>query len=271
MKKSWSSCKAPLAYCFIMLLFFFPVVFLKNDVNPSDQIDEIVAVPAPVEVPDFANILDVQLKKQTFFNFVEHFVDQVNSEILQQREYVISIREKVLNNNRLTSNDIELLSALAEQYKLEDGDLTSIDHLDRLLGRVDKIPASLALAQAANESAWGTSRFARIGNNFFGQWCYTNGCGIVPTRRGEGASHEVRRFDSARESVRAYIHNLNTFPSYQTLRQIRQQLRQHNQPLNGVALADGLESYSARGHDYIDEMRIMIYSNNLLARDNPTL
>jgi Bax protein len=133
------------------------------------------------------------------------------------------------------------------------------------------IPASLALAQAANESAWGTSRFAQDGNNFFGQWCYSDGCGIIPSRRRQGDIHEVRRFDTVKDSVQAYIHNLNTFPSYQMLRRIRQQLRQQNRNLDGASLADGLESYSERGLDYIEELQTMIYSNNLLARDNPTL
>jgi len=129
----------------------------------------------------------------------------------------------------------------------------------------------LALAQAANESAWGTSRFAQDGNNLFGQWCYTNGCGLVPSRRREGATHEVRRFDNIRDSVESYIHNLNTFPSYQMLRRIRQQLRQQDRPIDGVSLADGLESYSSRGLDYIVELQRMIYSNELLERDNAAL
>ena len=90
-------------------------------------------------------------------------------------------------------------------------------------------------------------------------------------RRLEGASHEVRRFESVRDSVESYIHNLNTFPSYQMLRRIRQQLRQQNLPVDGLSLSDGLESYSARGLDYVDELQRMIYSNNLIERDNSIL
>jgi len=89
----------------------------------------------------------------------------------------------------------------------------------------------------------------------------------VPNRRRDGDIHEVRSFASVEDSVQAYIHNLNTFPSYQMLRRIRQQLRQQGRPLDGVALADGLESYSERGLDYIEELQVMIYTNNLLGRD----
>ena len=95
-----------------------------------------------------------------------------------------------------------------------------------------------------------------------------DGCGIVPRRRVEGATYEVRSFESVIDSVESYIHNLNTFPSYQMLRRIRQQLRQQNRAIDGVNLADGLESYSARGLDYVAELQRMIYSNDLLDRDN---
>lgn len=269
MQASWTSSKPALTYCLVLLLFFVPLFFLtKETLEPSPEIP-VEPILLPVEVPDFANILDVQEKKETFFDFIEPFVDEVNAEILGQRERVQTIRDKVLNSDELTASDLRFLSTLSELYELETEELTSLEFLNVLLRRVDKIPASLALAQAANESAWGTSRFAQDGMNFFGQWCYSDGCGLVPNRRREGATHEVRSFGSVKESVQSYIHNLNTFPSYQMLRRIRQQLRQQDRPINGIALADGLESYSARGLDYVDELQQMIYSNQLTARDNP--
>lgn len=268
MKQPWISSNSPLVYCFILFLFFLPVLFLFED--EREPLPVLVEFPAePEVVPDFASIVDVEIKKQTFFDYIEQYVDIVNSEILQQRSRVVSIREKVMNDQPLSNSDLRYLSTIAEQYELESDDFTGMEFLNLLLRRVDKIPASLALAQAANESAWGTSRFAQDGNNYFGLWCYSDGCGIVPNRRREGANHEVRSYDSITESVRAYIHNLNTFPSYQMLRRIRQQLRQQNRDIDGVTLADGLESYSSRGHDYIEELQTMIYSNNLLTRDNP--
>lgn len=274
MQISWGAYKTSLTYCLIVLLFFLPIsisisIKLKDSAEPQPLVIEIPDLPD--EIPDFASINDVQVKKQSFFNFIEHFVDQVNIEIIQQRQRVLAIQAKMQDGEELSASDLRYLSTLAELYELDTDDLTDAEFLTVLLRRVDKIPASLALAQAANESAWGTSRFAQLGNNYFGQWCYSDGCGLVPNRRREGATHEVRSFDSVKDSVQAYIHNLNTFPSYQMLRRIRQQLRVQNKPVDGASLTDGLESYSSRGHDYIDELQNMIYSNNLLSRDNPTL
>jgi Bax protein len=259
-----------LTYCISVALFFLPVLYFVEEaeliLEPSSLPDQIAET-----IPDFTDILDVELKKQIFFNFMEPIVDDINADILTQRQRVFAIRDKVSGNGELNNSDLRYLSTVTEIYEMEADDYGSLEFLNVLLRRVDKIPASLALAQAANESAWGTSRFAQSGNNFFGQWCYTDGCGIVPMRRLEGASHEVRRFESVRDSVESYIHNLNTFPSYQMLRRIRQQLRQQNLPVDGVSLSDGLESYSARGLDYVDELQRMIHSNNLIERDNPTL
>jgi Bax protein len=274
MQISWGAYKTSLTYCLIVLLFFLPIsisisIKLKDSAEPQPLVIEIPDLPD--EIPDFASINDVQVKKQSFFNFIEPFVDQVNIEIIQQRQRVLAIQAKMQDGEELSASDLRYLSTLAELYELDTDDLTDAEFLTVLLRRVDKIPASLALAQAANESAWGTSRFAQLGNNYFGQWCYSDGCGLVPNRRREGATHEVRSFDSVKDSVQAYIHNLNTFPSYQMLRRIRQQLRVQNKPVDGASLTDGLESYSSRGHDYIDELQNMIYSNNLLSRDNPTL
>jgi len=274
MNISWTPRKAATAYCLIILGFFLgffiPLIFLVEEEKDSDLTqDDLVTLPE--EVPDFASIEDVRLKKQMFFDYIEPYVDAVNKDIIRQRERVLMIRSALRAGEALTDSDHRYISTLAEQYELEAEDYTSSEFINVLLRRVDKIPASLALAQAANESAWGTSRFAQDGNNFFGQWCYTDGCGIVPSRRREGTSHEVRRYENVRDSVEAYIHNLNTFPSYQMLRRIRQQLRRQERPVDGISLADGLESYSSRGHDYIDEVQRMIFSNNLLTRDNHAL
>ena len=266
-----SSTRASLTYAAIMMLCFMPVFFMKEKMVEPEVIIEITPDPLPEVLPDFANIPDVEEKKQTFFDFIEPYVDEVNEAIIRDRQQVLTVIEKLDAGEELTERQLRFLSTMAEKYELDTDDLLEEGFLALLLRRVDKIPASLALAQAANESAWGTSRFAQDGNNLFGQWCYTDGCGLVPSRRREGATHEVRRFDNIRDSVESYIHNLNTFPSYQMLRRIRQQLRQQDRPIDGVTLADGLESYSSRGLDYIAELQRMIYSNALLERDNAAL
>ena len=125
------------------------------------------------------------------------------------------------------------------------------------------IPNSLALVQAANESAWGTSRFARDANNYFGQWCFTRGCGLIPANRIEGAHHEVQRFSSPKESVASYLNNLNTHNAYAQLRSIRSNAVKNGEPITGYLLAAGLGKYSERGEAYIEEIRTMIRVNHL--------
>ena len=108
---------------------------------------------------------------------------------------------------------------------------------------------------------WGNSRFARQANNYFGQWCFTKDCGLVPLRRSAGARHEVQYFASVDLSVRAYIHNLNTSASYKLLRNLRHSLRRQHKPLDAEFLAMGLKDYSERGMDYVRIIQGMIRSN----------
>jgi Bax protein len=226
-------------------------------------------VPRPLDadLPDFASIDDIHLKKQTFFDFLQPYVDAKNAEVRQQRRRLQLLVTKIKSGSTLRQHENVFLWELARNYQLKTDDLYDPVFLERLLHRVDVLPPSLVLAQAANESAWGTSRFAQEGYNFFGQWCYTEGCGFVPVRRRANASHEVKSFSSIEEAVNAYFLNINTFPSYQDLRLIRQALRQDAKPIDGISLAKGLREYSERGDAYINELQNMIYKNNLLARD----
>ncbi len=111
------------------------------------------------------------------------------------------------------------------------------------------------------ESAWGTSRFAREGRNYFGQWCFKEGCGLVPLKRNKNASHEVRRFNSAQESVRAYLHNLNTNRAYREFRELRYNLRVEKSPLDADILAEGLSRYSEKGMRYVRNLRMLMRDN----------
>ena len=125
------------------------------------------------------------------------------------------------------------------------------------------MPPSLALAQSANESAWGTSRFAKQGNNFYGQWCYREGCGIVPKQRNHSAKHEVAKFKNVQLSTNAYIHNINSHNAYSNLRTLRATQRKAGKVISGQALAVGLQKYSERGSEYVKEIQAMIRFNKL--------
>ena len=151
MRTPWTSSKVSLAYCVILLLFSLPAIFLTRErIQP---IPEVFIEPSqvPEVAPDFASIVDVKEKKESFFNYIEPYVDEVNEDIIRQRTRLISIREKVASKQDLLAVDLRYLSTLAEQYELETDDVTNLEFLGVLLRRVDKIPASLALAQAANE------------------------------------------------------------------------------------------------------------------------
>lgn len=229
--------------------------------------DALLERQLPREIPDFASIPEVEVKKQAFFDFLQPFVDLQNARVQLQRERLLSIIGKIEREEDLARGERVFLRSLAMQYQMEGNDYRDPAFLNRLLRRVDILPPSLVLAQAANESAWGTSRFALEVNNFFGQWCYTQGCGVVPSRRGASARHEVKAFASVEEAVQAYFMNLNTFPSYLDLRLMRERLRAQEQPIDGLSLAEGLESYSERGEAYIRELQDIIRGNGLIEKD----
>ena len=152
---------------------------------------------------------------------------------------------------------------LANTYNIKHWNINQPHDWNMLLNRIDIVPTSMLLAQAANESAWGTSRFAQQGNNLFGQWCFSPGCGIVPKQRAAGRIYEVQKFPSVLASVQAYILNLNTNTHYQAFRQARAQLRTQGKPISGYALADGLRHYSQRGKAYVSDIRYIIVANQL--------
>jgi Bax protein len=218
----------------------------------------------PSSVPDFRNFSAGSERKTVFFNYLRPLIDAENTHILALRHTLMRWQK---NPQNIGWWQTRRLQTVTRDYRLPDFDADKADDWQRLLQRVDVIPPSLALAQAANESAWGTSRFARRGHNYFGQWCFTTGCGVVPNQRTLGKDHEVEVFASPAESVASYLLNLNAHPAYQRLREIRQQRRQRQQPVSGLALAAGLEKYSERGVAYIQELREMIRYNRLEAYD----
>ena len=216
--------------------------------------------PIQSEAPDFEAITDIKARKKAFFEYLSPFAKEKNALILQDRQRLASLMDKP---SQLAKKDIEWISKLRKDNKLKVLKTYTKKDLQALMLRLDIIPTSLVLAQAANESAWGTSRFATQGNNYFGQWCFRKGCGLVPESRSSGADHEVRKFRDARESVFAYIDNLNTNPAYKKLRNTRADLRQSDEVVTGLALAQGLEHYSQRGQAYVKEIISLINYNKL--------
>ncbi|MDI9244952.1 glucosaminidase domain-containing protein [Marinobacter sp. CHS3-4] len=217
---------------------------------------------ASAELPDFASYQDVNEKKDAFFSFLYPRIVLANSRILIERQYLETLSRK----EQLSESEKRWLEEQAERLRVDE-EPGSDELFRRLRNRLDVIPPSLVMAQAANESAWGTSRFAKKGNNLFGQWCFSKGCGIVPKQRGEGKSHEVADFATPYRSIRSYIQNLNRHPSYQLVRDLRKKARDEGRLASGSTLAAGLSLYSERGEDYIKEIRSMIRFNKLARYD----
>jgi len=236
-----------------------PASISESKPTPVKAIEEatLTKKKAALKVPVFSNVLQ---KKNHFFTFMKPIVMAENQNITQQRQQILALQKK----KQLSDQDILLLTGLAKSYRITPTSAPDASFWKAILERVDIIPVELALVQAANESAWGTSRFARDGNNYFGQWCFKKGCGIVPGERSIGASHEVRRFEHAKESVQAYMKNINTSRAYKTLRKMRTDLRQQQRPIQAELLANGLKHYSERGMAYVKTIQSMIRSNRKL-------
>ncbi|MBT8120399.1 MAG: glucosaminidase domain-containing protein [Gammaproteobacteria bacterium] len=207
---------------------------------------------------DMTNLKDAEDKKKRFFDFMRPIINDENNRVLLLRESLLAAKK---NNYRKA-----FVRRTAEDYGLQWD--TSNENWEKLLQHVDAVALELALAQSANESAWGQSRFAQEGNNFFGQWCYKKGCGMIPDDRDHGTYHEVSRFKNVNSSVRSYIRNINTGPAYETLRDVRKKNRAAGNNPDAEAQAGGLLKYSQRGERYVKEIRSMIRINRELMLGN---
>ena len=201
---------------------------------------------------DLDNLQSVQLKKETFIKIVLPLIVAENEKILDDREKL-----KVLIEKKFTSDaEKQWLRQKLLEYKVKKG------NLDELLIRMDMIPVSIALAQAAKESGWGTSRFALEGNAIFGQWTW-DGQGIAPLKRDGDKNHKILKFPILRASVKAYKNNLNTHKSYLKFREKRKSLRVKDKNITGLALTDTLKNYAQTGSEYTKILNQIITQNRL--------
>ena len=201
---------------------------------------------------DLDNLQSVQLKKETFIKIVLPLIVAENEKILDDREKLKTLIEKKFT----TDTEKQWLRQKLLEYKVKKSDL------DELLFRMDMIPVSIALAQAAKESGWGTSRFALEGNAIFGQWTW-DGQGIAPLKRDGDKNHKILKFPILRASVKAYKNNLNTHKSYSKFREKRSQLRSKNKSITGLALTDTLKNYAQTGSEYTKILNQIITQNRL--------
>ena len=213
---------------------------------------------------DLSRITSVGQRKNLFIRITLPLILRVNDDIERDRERLRVLMKQVGDGIDLRARDRRWIADLAREYR------TGTEDLGELLARVDTIPPSLALAQAAIESGWGRSRFARLGNALYGQWSF-DGKGIVPVDRDAGKNHRIKVFPRLLESVAEYARNLNTHAAYRDFRTIRAQFNSGEARATGDQLVETLSGYSERGALYIDELRTIIRVNGLLDFDRTAL
>ncbi len=228
------------------------------------ELDQVRAAARPVPrlyleaLPhDLANVSSVETKKRLFVQTVLPIILRVNEEITTTRRRVKRLGERLLWDGALTAADREWLIAIAELYGAAPFDVPG------LLRRIDIVPPSLALAQAAEETGWGTSRFVREGNALFGQYTYKSVTGMVPERRDADRRHRVRSHDNLLAAVRSYVHNLNSHWAYEDFRDRRALLRRADRLIDGYDLAGELGQYSERRAAYVQAIRQIMRQNRL--------
>ncbi len=191
-------------------------------------------------------------RKSLFIKIILPLVLEENNRIIIDRKKLFSI----LNKNKNSKDEIKWLNQKFKQYGVVNKDLAT------LKVRMDIIPVSLAIAQAAKETGWGTSRFAIEGNALFGQWTWS-GEGIKPAGADTDATYKVMKFNVLKASVRAYQRNLNTHSSYKKFRFVRAQLRDDNKKLDSLKLAEYLDNYAQTGTEYTKVLKQIIQQNQL--------
>ncbi|MEM7124098.1 MAG: glucosaminidase domain-containing protein [Pseudomonadota bacterium] len=215
--------------------------------------------------PDMAAIASSDDRKRIFIKLMLPLVLDANERLLVDRARLLYLAAREDSGLTVSFTERRWRAAMYEAYGVEPGDR------DELLARVDVIPPSMMLAQAAQETGWGTSRFVHEGNALFGQRIWEAGAGMVPDARASGENHEVRAFDGLRESVFAYMVNLNSHDAYASFRDLRAFYRDTDRALDGYLMATGLDGYSEEGQAYVDKIRAIIRSNDLTDFDSARL
>lgn len=205
---------------------------------------------------------------QQFIQKLNHAAQSANEAILSDRKSILDYYAKWQKSGDVHWWDLDWLQKIAQRYAIKDPDFQDKKIWQQLLRRVDIIPPSMVIAQAAVESDWGRSRFATEANNYFGQHCIKRGCGLVPKKRTPGEIFEVERFSHLQGSVRAYTHMLNTKGAYKPIRTIRAGLRAKKLPITGSQIASGLNHYSEHPQ-YISIIKTVINRYGLEQYDQP--
>ena len=228
-----------------------------NDVRKNKLVKPVALTLLPQEIKMIENS---KKRKEFFIQIVLPLVIEENNNIKLDRKTLFTIINKSNNSN----TEKQWLEKKYKQYGVKSGDLSSLKI------RMDEIPVSLAIAQAAKETGWGTSRFALEGNALFGQWTWS-GEGLKPKEAKEGEKHKVMKFNILQASVRAYQRNINTHSTYKDFRKARAKLRDSNKPLDSIVLSKYLNKYAETGNQYVEVLQKIIKQNKLQDFDDAKL
>lgn len=218
----------------------------------------------PIRLPllpkEITKIENTKKRKDLFIKIILPLVIKENNNIKLDRNKLFSI----LNKNKNTREEQAWLNSKFKKYGVVNKDLSILKI------RMDEVPISMAIAQAAKETGWGTSRFAQEGNALFGQWTWS-GEGLKPSKAENGSTHKVMRFKVLQASVRAYQRNLNTHSSYKDFRSARAELRDDGKKLDSMILTEYLDKYAETGKEYVRVLQQIIKQNNLIDFDDAKL
>ena len=236
---------------------FEEVKYDLDEVRDTKLVKPIKIGLLPNEIEKIDN---TKKKKDMFIKIVLPLIVKENNKIRIDRKRLFAI----LSKNSNTDIENKWLKKKYKQYGVRQNDLSTLKI------RMDEVPVSLAIAQAAKETGWGTSRFALKGNALFGQWTWS-GDGLKPKNAEKGEEHKVMKFHSLQLSVRAYLRNLNTHPSYKNLRKARTEFRNRNKPIDSLILSNHLDKYAETGTEYVEVIQKIITQNNLKDFDEARL
>ncbi len=255
--------KFPIILSFLLSITFASeaTVNWNNHLIKEEKEVEILGQPALENggLPkEYYEITSTSKAKKYFFDYLYKLIEKENIAILNERKIVLEFSKQNLLNFNFSSPNFKKYQRILKKYKVK-----YLYDTSNILKKVDIVPPSQAIAQAAVESGWGKSRFIKEANNIFGHWTYTPDIGLMPLQRDDDAKHFIRIFPSLQASVSAYMLNLNRNAAYKEFQNKRFELRRENKPLSGRILSQTMLKYSGIGHNYLEILDTVIQSNGL--------
>ena len=241
--------------------------YRNNLPNKLGLLKKVFTPGEPTSLKKISLSNNINERKKDFINIVLPIIVEQNQKIILLRQRLIDLKNYLNQNKTFSQTDQIFINNLATKHSITTDNRHKIDIINNLLISIDIIPNSIVLAQAANESGWGSSRFATEFNALFGEYTYDNKNGIIPTQREEGKKHLVKYFKTIDKSVESYFININSHYSYDKFRKLRKIFRDKNNSFNVSLLVDKLGAYAA-DDEYVDTIVSIIHDNKLTQYDN---